>query len=211
MKLVLFLCCAVASGQAIAQAPKLSAPSPLITQVADTGFVRVEAHGFDALPQKQRLLAYWLTQASVAIDPIIYDQLSAYGLREKRLLEAIVAHPTGIDPHSLSQVTRYTELFWANRGNHNLETSQKFLPSFSFEELKTAALVAWRHGAMQAPYGDLPPLATVAQVSQEVDALRAAFFDLQFEPMATAKTPANGKDILQASSNTFYVGPERIP
>jgi hypothetical protein len=50
----------------------------------------VRAPSFEALSPRQQALAYWLTQASIAIDPIIYDQLSAYGLPQKRLLEEIM-------------------------------------------------------------------------------------------------------------------------
>src|SRR5271165_3954898 len=69
----------------------------LVARVGDTGFVKITADSFESLDSKQQALAYWLVQASIAIDPIIYDQLSRYGLREKRLLEEIVAHPVGID------------------------------------------------------------------------------------------------------------------
>ena len=72
-------------------APK-SRDTSLVSRVDDTGFIEVRADSFKTLDPKQQALAYWLTQASIAIDPIIYDQLSAYGLREKRLLEEIVAH-----------------------------------------------------------------------------------------------------------------------
>ena len=66
-----------------------------------------------------RRLAYWLSQASIAIDPIIYDQLSRFGLRQKRLLETIVAHPQGVKPDVMQKIVDFTKLFWANKGNHN--------------------------------------------------------------------------------------------
>jgi hypothetical protein len=44
-----------------------------------------------------------LQQASIAFDPIIYDQLSTYGLRQKRLLEEIVAHPQGTSPEIMKK------------------------------------------------------------------------------------------------------------
>ena len=64
----------------------------LVERVGETGFVRVEAESFHSLDAKQQELAYRLTQASIAIDPIVYDQFSRFGLRQKRLLEGIVAH-----------------------------------------------------------------------------------------------------------------------
>jgi len=191
---------------AIGQSEKPTAPGPLVARVGDTGFVQVRAESFDKLTPQQKALAYWLTQASIAIDPIIYDQLSRFGLRQKRLLEEILAHPAGIDPQVLAHITSFAELFWGNRGNHNDNTSQKFVPTFTFDELKQAALAAQRNGAMKTAYSDLPPLTTPAQLTKELEDLRASFFDPAFEPMSTAKNPKPGEDIIRASSNTFYEG-----
>ena len=69
--------------------------APIVERVGDTGFLQLQAESFDALDARQQALAYWLTQASIAIDPIIYDQLSQYGIREKRLLEEIVGRQIG--------------------------------------------------------------------------------------------------------------------
>jgi len=199
--LALFLCCA-ASGQQ----EKFAAKSPLIARVANTGFIQVNAESFASLTPRQQALAYWLTRASIAIDPIIYDQLSRYGLRQKRLLEEILAHQEGTDVKTMRRITEFAELFWANRGNHNDYTSQKFLPEFSFQELKQAALAAQERGAMKTAYGDLPAIPTRAQLEKELDDLQTSLFDPNFESMSTAKSPRGGLDILQASSNTFYEG-----
>jgi dipeptidyl-peptidase-3 len=180
--------------------------SPLVARVGDTGFIQVEAPSFSQLTAKQKALAYYLTQASIAIDPIIYDQLSSFGLREKRLLEGIVSHDEGIDGPSMATIKNYALLFWANRGNHNETTAQKFLPAFTADELTAAALKAQATGAFRAPYADLPALQTADAVKKELADLNRAIFDPQFEPMATAKTPPAGKDIIQASANTFYQG-----
>jgi len=193
--------------QAPNQAPnKDSASSVIVERVGDTAFIQLRAPSFAALSARQKVLAYWLTQASIAIDPIIYDQLSAYGLQQKRLLEEIVAHPNGIDADAMAKISEFAKLFWANRGNHNDTTSQKFLPAFTFEQLQKAALTAQQNGAFRSAYADLPPLAAPADVTREVEALRASFFDPAFEPMITAKSPVGGKDTIQASSNTFYKG-----
>ena len=180
--------------------------SALADRVGDTGFVQVKAESLRTLDAKQQALAYWLYEAAIAIDPIIYDQLSAYGLREKRLLEEIVAHDKGISPQSAKKIADYTKLFWANSGNHNDLTAQKFLPEFTFDELKQAAITAHKNGAFKSPYGDLPPLANQEALNKELEDLKQPIFDLNFEPMDTAKSPSGGKDIIQASSNTFYPG-----
>jgi dipeptidyl-peptidase-3 len=160
--------------------------------------VQLEAESFRTLSLRDQTLAYWLSQAAIAIDPINYDQNSAWGLRQKRLLEEIILHPQGIDPTVISKIRNYAKLFWANRGNHNEMTAQKFLPEFTFEQLNAAAEQARRNGAFRS--GDYGGDAT------SVDSLRASIFDPKFEPMITAKSPEAGRDILQTSANNFYSG-----
>jgi dipeptidyl-peptidase-3 len=178
----------------------------LVERVGDTGFIQLHAPSFLALSPRQQALAYWLTQASIAIDPIFYDQLSAHGLQQKRLLEEIMAHPKGIDPAAMAKIAEFSKLFWANRGNHNDLTSQKFVPAFTFEELEEATLIAQQNGGFRTACADLPPLPTPADVVRELESLRPSLFDPEFEPMITAKSPTGGKDTIQASSNTFYQG-----
>jgi dipeptidyl-peptidase-3 len=180
-------------------------PSPLVERVGDTGFIQLRADSFSKLTPSQQATAYWLAQAAIAIDPIIYDQMSSFGIREKRLLEGILGHGAGVAPEPLGKIRSYALRFFANRGNHNENTSQKFVPTFTFEELQDAALKAQGNGAFKA-YADLPALADAAAVRHELGDLRASLFDPAFEPTMTAKTPPPGQDIIQASSNTFYRG-----
>lgn len=171
----------------------------LVDRVGVTGFIQLEAESFRQLTPRQQSLAYWLSQASIAIDPIIYDQLSRFGLRQKRLLEAIVSHPRGVRPETMPKITAFTKLFWGNKGNHNEMTAQKFLPEFTFEELRDAALQARRNGALRGFAGE-------ENLVAELNELKPSLFDPDFEPMTTAKSPRSGLDILQASSNNFYSG-----
>ena len=171
--------------------------SPLVDRVASTGFLQLEADSFKSLSPQQQAVAYWLSQASIAIHPIIFDQLSRFGLRQKRVLEMIVAHPQGVNPQSYARILAFTKLFWANRGNHNETTAQKFLPEFTFDELRDAGLVALQHGGKGF---------TPAEFTKEVGELKPSLFDADFEPMVTAKAPRNGQDILQSSANNFYFG-----
>ena len=181
--------------------------STLVERVGSTGFLQLEAGSFNQLTPREQALAYWLCQASIAIDPIIYDQLSRYGLREKRLLEALVSHPQGVKPEVMAKIVTFTKLFWANKGNHNELTAQKFLPEFTFEEFEQAGADAIRSGLrIGDPYGTGHPIQTGAEFAAEIKDLQPALFDAAFEPMVTAKNPEGGLDILQASANNFYVG-----
>lgn len=171
--------------------------SALVDRVGATGFVQLEAESFRTLTLREQTLAYWLSQAAIAIDPINYDQNSAWGLRQKRLLEEILLHPQGVDAAVMAKIRDYAKLFWANRGNHNEMTAQKFLPEFTFDQLKAAVAQAKRNGAFRdSGYG---------AGADDVDALRASIFDPKFEPIITAKSPEGGKDILQGSANNFYL------
>ncbi|MGA2597054.1 MAG: peptidase M49, partial [Bryobacteraceae bacterium] len=126
-----------------------------------------------------------------------YDQLSSFGLRQKAVLELVVAHPEGIPADSYKKIRDFTKLFWANKGNHNEMTARKFLPDFTFEELKQAALIALKNGAGSHW--------TAASLGEEIDELRPSLFGVDFQPMMTAKSPKKGQDIIQASSNNFYL------
>jgi len=173
------------------------ASSPVVDRVGETGFVQLEAESFASLSAKDKVLAYWLSMAAVALHPVAFDQNSTYGLVEKHLLEQILTHARGIDPAVLRKLADYTKLLWANRGNRNASTSRKFLPDFTFEELKAAAERARRNGAR---------LGSMAQLSKTLEELRRPIFDPDFEPRVTVKNPTGGQDPLEASANNLYQG-----
>jgi dipeptidyl-peptidase-3 len=179
------------------QASRAQEQAALVDRVGATGFIQVRVDSFHSLTPRQQALAYWLAQASIAIDPIIYDQNSRFGLRQKAIFDAIAAHQNAIDKNALPKLIAFAKLFWASKGNHNDTTAQKFLPEFTFEEWKAAAMAARRAGGLKQ-------FASDAALSQELDELRPSLFDPNFEPLITAKTPQGGKDILQASANNFY-------
>jgi len=188
--LTLLPCCL-----AFAQEP--SPPSPLVDRVGQTGFLQLEAESFKDLPLQQKALAHWLSMAAIAVNPIVYDQNSAYGLELKHLLEQIVTHSGGIDPAVLKKLTDYTKLFWANHGNHYSFTSQKFLPEFTYEELQAAAERALKNRARLGPK---------ARLQKELEDLRKPIFDPDYQPYLTVKNPKNGEDPLAASGNNLYQG-----
>ena len=162
---------------------------PIVERIDTTAFIQIEAESFRTLTPKQQALAYWLSQASIAIDPIIYDQLSRFGLAQKQILEAVVASRDKVDPQLYNQILAFTKLFWANKGNHHEQTGQKFLPKFSAADLKRALV--------ESGHKDL---------ANKVDDIQASLFQPDFEPMLTAKNPEGGRDIIEASSNNFYYG-----
>jgi dipeptidyl-peptidase-3 len=91
------------------------------------------------------------------------------------------------------------KLFWINNGNHNDRTRQKFVPEFSFEELKIAADAAERDGAQIK-------VAFRETLSGKLGRLRPSIFDASVDPLSTCKTPPPGQDILTCSSVNFQEG-----
>ncbi len=172
-------------------------PPTLVDRVGPTGFLQLYADSFKDAPLKEKIVAYWLSMAAIAIHPIVFDQNSAYGIREKHLLEEILKHSKGIEPGVLAKITAYAKLFWANRGNHNDFTSRKFLPEFNPEELKAAAEQALKNRAHLGPR---------AKLEAELEELKRPLFDPEFEPMMTLKNPPQGEDPLVASANNLYQG-----
>src|SRR3954463_8362882 len=113
------------------------------------------------------------------------------------VLEAIVTHPAGIDPATLAEVWRYTKLFWLNSGPYNHLTARKFVLKCTPEALRDAAVKAAEDGARFPTEGE--------NLDGMLAALRPMFFDPDFEPIVTNKTPGLGKDILASSANNLYV------
>jgi dipeptidyl-peptidase-3 len=174
-----------------------AAPSPLVGRIGDRGFLQVESPSFAKLPPRQQLLAYHLSRAAIQLDPIFYDQMSAYGLTAKRLLGALVERPDRLPPGTRQAIVEYAELFFGNGGNHDETTGLKLLPRLSFEEFAAAAELARQKGAR---------LGTREALGHTLQGLRKPLFDPKFEVKLTEKNPPPGKDILTASSNNYYQG-----
>src|SRR6476661_5962746 len=184
----------LAAAPLLAQGPSRS---PLAARVGARVLLQAQPPSFSKLPANQKLVAYHLYQAAVQLDPIFYDQMSAYGLTAKRLLGALVEDPRRLPEPSRQAILDYAMFFFGSNGNHNETTGEKFLPTFSFEQLAQAAEQARAKGAR---------LGTQAQLAQTLKSLRAPLFDPGFQPQLTAKTPPAGEDILTASSNNYYQG-----
>jgi dipeptidyl-peptidase-3 len=171
----------------------------LLERVGEAAVVQVYADGFRDLPLREKTLVWHLAQAAIAGRDIFYDQRYAHNLDMRDVLEAIVAHPTGVDRSTLGEIERYTKLFWINTGPYNNLTSRKFVPACTPEAFAAAAHAAGRNGARF-------PLHAGETLGALLARLRPMFFDLDVDPTVTSKTPRAGKDIVTASANNLYVG-----
>jgi dipeptidyl-peptidase III len=171
----------------------------LLETVDDASVIQLYADGFDALPLKEKTLIWHLYQAALAGRDIFIDQKHRNALEMRALVEAVVAHPQGVDAATLAEVQRYAKLFWINNGPYNNLTAQKFLLQSTPAAFAAAVKTAVKNGGTVQPPG-----------GESLDAMLARlgpmFFDATVDPIVTAKTPPAGKDILTASANNLYSG-----
>ena len=171
----------------------------LLERVDDAAVVQLYADGFEKLPLKEKTLIWHLYQAAIAGRDIFYDQRYVHNLEIRDVLEEIITHPAGIDPATLSEIQRYTKLFWINTGPYNNLTARKFVLKTTPEALAAAAAAAQKNGAKF-------PLQNGETLDALLTRMRPIFFDLTVDPIVTNKTPGAGKDILGSSANNLYVG-----
>ncbi|MBI4475938.1 MAG: peptidase M49 [Acidobacteria bacterium] len=172
----------------------------LLERVDEAAVVQLYADGFEALPLKEKTLIWHLYQAALAGRDIYYDQRYAHNLAMRDMLEEIITHPAGIDPAALGEIQRYLKLFWINTGPFNNLTARKFVLNLPPQALLGAVKTAATNGAkFQAPQAG----ETLEAMVKRFDPM---FFDPNFEPIVTNKTPPAAQDILGASANNLYVG-----
>jgi dipeptidyl-peptidase-3 len=172
----------------------------LLERVDDAAVVQVYADGFRDLTLRDKIVVWHLYQAAIAGRDIFYDQRCAYNLEMRDVLEGVIASGrSAIDQHAYDEILVYTKLFWINTGPYNNLTARKFLLRCTPEELTAAVRAA-------AQAGVTLPIRAGETLDDLLARLRPMFFDPDFRPTATSKTPPEGQDILTASANNLYVG-----
>ena len=171
----------------------------LLERVDEAAVAQIYADGFEELPRDQKILIWHLYQAALAGRDIFYDQRYAHSIAMREVLEEILTHGRTVDEATLSEITRYTKLFWINSGPYNNLTARKFVLKCTPEAFAAAARQAEAEGARF-------PLSAGESLDDLLRRLQPMFFDVTFEPSVTNKTPGEGKDILAASANNLYVG-----
>jgi dipeptidyl-peptidase III len=180
-------------------APPAAERKYLLETVEDAAVVQLYADGFEALPLREKTLIWHLYQASLAGRDIFIDQKHRFALEMRTVLEAVLTHPQGVDPSTLSAVQTYTKLFWINNGPYNNLTARKFVLKAAPETFAAAVQTAVNAGAtVGLPAGET--------LDAMLARLAPMFFDPAVDPIVTNKAPGPGKDILLASANNLYSG-----
>lgn len=156
--------------------------------------VRLYADGFERLTPRERVLAYYLSLASIAARDIALDQRHPDALEVRDLCEGIFRHRSAVDSATALAITRYLKLFWINNGFYDHLTARKFTPECTPAAFTAAAEAAQRAGAALATGSESLP--------EKLRRLAPVLFDPQVDPVLTTKAP--GTDWLRGSAVNYY-------
>ena len=163
---------------------------------ADLQILRYQVPGFSNLPLAQKQLAYYLYEAALCGNDIIYDQKSRYGLMLRRSLENIYGTYTG-DKTSADwkKFEEYCGRVWFSNGNHHHYGNEKFVPACSTDYFMQIA---------RSSDSTKFPLDTIESVAVFLTKLQPIVYNLTIEPKLVNLKP--NIDNVAASSVNFYEG-----
>ncbi len=167
-----------------------------VEQFADLQILRYKVPGFENLDLKQKELIYYLTEAALEGRDILFDQNGKYNLRIRRMLEAIYTqYPGDKNNEEYKQLETYLKRVWFSNGIHHHYGSDKFIPGFTPEFLKSA-IVSVDEQTL--------PLAN----GQTVDEFCAEIFPVIFDSAVMPKrvNQAHGEDLILTSAGNYYDG-----
>ena len=156
----------------------------------------VDAPGFDALGQRQKVLIYYLYRAAVAGHVIADDQNHRYAVEIRNMLEEIYRHSDGMDEKTKLAVHDYLKYIWINHGPYDHDSHVKTLPNYLTREmLEQAAEFAQARGAKFE-------LRQEETLAAKLERLGPIIFDPNVEPIQTNQK--EGDDIIATSAVNLY-------
>ena len=159
----------------------------IVDRFDDIKVLRYEVPGFEKLPLNQKLLVYYLAQASKCGRDILFDQNFKYNLAIRRTLEQIYTNYDGDrDAAEFKAMEKYLKKVWFANGIHHHYSNDKFKPEFSMD---------W-FSAMVDKY--------VKEPQADKDLLRHVIF--KEDLFATRLNQTDGVDMVTASACNYYEG-----
>lgn len=164
---------------------------------ADLQILRYQVPGWDQLSAKQKELAYYLYEASLAGRDIIYDQRGKHNLTVRKTIETIWDSYTGQrSGESWEQFKTYAGQVWFSNGIHHHYSNDKIVPACSkdyfFNELITHSDAAKL------------PLAEGETSEAFIARLAPVIFDPSYQPKMVDLRA--GIDNVVHSANNYYEG-----
>ena len=163
---------------------------------SDIQILRYRLNGFHELSLKQKLLVYYLSEATLCGRDITFDQFGRYNLRIRKLLEAIYLHYHGDrNCKDFLDLEIYLKRVWFSNGIYHHYGCEKFTPAFSEQYLRE---VIDTLDVSVLPLYD----------NEDVEMLCAELFPVIFHPDVLPKrvNKTDGEDLVTTSACHFYEG-----
>lgn len=170
-------------------APTTEQASWVIDKFDDIKVLRYEVPGFEKLPLQQKVLIYYLAQATKCGRDILFDQNFKYNLTVRRTLEAIYTKYDGDrNAAEFKAMEKYLKKVWFANGIHHHYSNDKFQPEFPRE---------W-FAQMVDKYVD----------PQELAIEKSLLYDIIFDPAlyAIRLNQTDGVDMVTESACNYYEG-----
>ncbi len=162
-----------------------------VCRFADIEVLRYKIDGFEDLSLKQKLLVYHLSEATLAGRDIIFDQNGSYNLALRHLFEGVFLHYRGDrEVKDFQEMRTYLYRLWFSSGIHHHYASDKFVPLFSKDWLRSAVLDIQNEGYLL----QFDP--------KMLEDLLEEVFDPKRSPKRTEQSGED--DLLYASCANFY-------
>ena len=163
---------------------------------ADLQLLRYRLNGFERLSVPQKVLVYYLSQATLFGRDITFDQFGKYNLRIRKMLEAVYTDMTvSHDTDEFKALEVYLKRVWFSSGIHHHYGCKKFKPGFSADYLRNV---------LHQVNPSMLPLKSGETIDQMCDELFPVIFDESLMPKRVNQ--ADGEDLLLTSACNFYDG-----
>ena len=163
---------------------------------ADIQLLRYRLEDFQTLSLKQKLLVYYLSQATLYGRDITFDQYGKYNLRIRKMLEVIYCDYTiDHDTEEFRALEVYLKRLWFSNGIYHHYGCEKFKPGFTA-------------GYLRSLVSQIDPCRLPLADGQTVDAFFDELEPIIFDPMVLPKrvNKTDGEDLVVSSACNFYDG-----
>lgn len=163
---------------------------------ADIQLLRYRLNGFSDLTLRQKLLVYFLSEATLCGRDITFDQFGRHNLRIRKLLEAVYIHFQGNrNSKDFLALEEYLKRIWFSNGIYHHYGCEKFAPAFGEEYLREVI------GTLDV---SVLPLQEGEDVEMLCNELFPVIFNADILPKRVNKT--DGEDLVATSACHFYEG-----
>ena len=179
-----------------ATTPKIEDFKFTVDKFADIEILRYRVPDFEELSLQQKELVYYLSEAALEGNDILYDQNNKYNLCIRRTLETVYLNYQGNRKTTdFENFTVYLKRIWMGSGIHHHYSEDKFIPEFS-ERFLTEAINSLDTKLFE---NVLQPGETKNDLIHKI---KPIIFDISVYPKRTNQ--AAGVDLIKTSANNYY-------